>query len=56
MLHALIEYARQENIHQILAIVSPENYYDFDRLMNWYLRFGFHKESPDGKSIIMNIL
>ena len=56
VLHWIIEYARQENIHQILAIVSPENYYDFDRLMNWYLRFGFHKESPDGKSIIMNIL
>jgi len=51
----IFAYARQENIKQIWAIVSPEKFCDFDRLMNWYLRFGFHRESPDGKFIIMDL-
>lgn len=51
----IIAYARKENIKQIWAIVSPENFCDFDRLMNWYLRFGFHRESQDGKFIIMDL-
>jgi ribosomal protein S18 acetylase RimI-like enzyme len=51
----IIAYAQQENIQQIWAIVSPENLCDFDRLMNWYLRYGFHRESPDGKFIIMDL-
>ncbi len=51
----IITYARKENIKQIWAIVSPEKFCDFDRLMNWYLRFGFHRESPDGKFIIMDL-
>ena len=51
----IFAYARQENIKQIWAIVSPENFCDFDRLMNWYLRYGFHRELPDGKFIIMDL-
>jgi len=55
IIHWIIEYARKENIHQICAIVTPENYCDFDRLMNWYLRFGFRRKTSDGKSIILNL-
>lgn len=51
----IISYAQQENIQQIWAIVSPENFCDFDRLMDWYLRYGFHRESPDGKFLIMDL-
>ena len=55
LLSWLILYASQDNIHQIEALVIPENNKDYDRLMSWYLRQGFYRGSPERRSIIMDL-
>ena len=45
LLNWLIGYARQENMRYLWGAVSPEDEQDFDRLMAWYLRNGFERES-----------
>ena len=51
LLNWLIAYARQENMMSLWGLVSPEEDHNFDRLLAWYLRNGFTRESPSGKSI-----
>lgn len=47
----LINYARNEKMIGIWGMVVSEKDQDFDRLMAWYLRNGFQKDTPSSKSV-----
>jgi len=55
LLNWLITYARQENIKELWGLVAPEDEQDFDRLMAWYLRHGFQRETQSGNSIRLRL-
>lgn len=51
----LISYARQKKTPRIWAIVSPEKGLDCSRVMDWYIRQGFHRESSQGRTIVLDL-
>lgn len=55
LLQWIIMYARQENEPKIWAIVSPEPGLDFERVMAWYLRQGFHQVSCNSRAIVYDL-
>jgi ribosomal protein S18 acetylase RimI-like enzyme len=47
LINWLISFAKQNHVEKIWGIIRPEKQSNFDRLLNWYIKQGFLRESPD---------